>query len=1032
MKLDQVVVIIDDFSYRSLDDSNVYYYDFGAYYDIRWFDENSSYYFEPGEEVINNPDEPLAFHLINPDNFTDSEKSYYTSEYLDSSGYENGIYYEDWIEYYGDNPSSDEAALHGDWVYKSFTDQINDKNTDVILIDVDAWSNTILNAQLDELFDSVYNSHQDKYTTQLESIVDTWIVENNTTEKSYSFSVLSLSVGGTIPSHNEALALDWMEEEYVLIAQSVSNVGQSGEDSWGSTYENVINVGAWNVDQNNNSLHGNLGSSYVIDIFADGYITHPDWGVNFGTSFATPKVAAEFANELEVIITDINAQLESGELTTEELLATDPLNYEDIVEIMTYQISSEVVPDFNSTLLIDPVNVLTDDLSTSILPIMVSELDIGIQTMKVENIYLITDFVNNEDGTQTRTYIDQNDLSWSSSYSYIENSTNATYHEVLTSSTNNIITKHADWYDDGSSVATKTSAYINSDNNTINRLWHWVAPNNTETVTEENVQTGQKSVDRYSYDASGVRSYDYADTLINEDSAFNYDASIRLANDNLGTGLTYSATLEDGSELPDWLTLDMTTGIFSGVPTNDDTGLIFINTKAIDSVGTTQTSGVHLTVNNVNDAPTLAGSFLGLITDSTTNTTGILQGADVDEYQHIYDASNWTTYSESTGSLGESIYTRTNSNTDQYVYTYLKNNDGSIVKTWSYTLANGDWTQQVRNYDVNGDYVSHYTDSIGTNYTATTVISDDGSKTVNYAGDATSFYGDLYSDLTGTYTKDSDGIVTSYSGQAFTKEARLLTRIMDGVKEDGSAIKVNTTSTDLGIDWVHRDGLSYTIQNQQGLYGSLALDKDTNWAYTFDESSIINNGQMATDSFNIIVSDGEDDINQQIDVMIDYTPVDAIIVTGENQYLHNTALNHTDAPFTLNSGELRVVKDTTIDTVKLTEAAYSFDTGINISDAIDVLRHIVDLETLSGNAFHAADTDNNGSVNISDAIDILRHIVDLETIDTFDIIDSSGDRVTTLDANASGDAPTWTIVANGDVDMSGEFFDDYTANIEII
>ena len=119
------------------------------------------------------------------------------------------------------------------------------------------------------------------------------------------------------------------------------------------------------------------------------------------------------------------------------------------------------------------------------------------------------------------------------------------------------------------------------------------------------------------------------------------------------------------------------------------------------------------------------------------------------------------------------------------------------------------------------------------------------------------------------------------------------------------------------------------------------------------------------------------------------------------------------------------------DAVKLSANAYDFD--INISDAIDVLRHIVDLETLSGNAFHAADTDNNGSVNISDAIDILRHIVDLETIDTFDIIDSSGDRVTTLDVNTSGDAPTWTIVANGNVDFSGDGLGDtYVVQTDIV
>ena len=77
----------------------------------------------------------------------------------------------------------------------------------------------------------------------------------------------------------------------------------------------------------------------------------------------------------------------------------------------------------------------------------------------------------------------------------------------------------------------------------------------------------------------------------------------------------------------------------------------------------------------------------------------------------------------------------------------------------------------------------------------------------------------------------------------------------------------------------------------------------------------------------------------------------------------------------------------------------------------------------------AIDSDSDG---ISDAIDILRHIVDLEAIDTFDLIDSEGNRVTELDANASGEAPTWTIIANGDVDMSGSFDDDYIVTSDIV
>jgi hypothetical protein len=139
----------------------------------------------------------------------------------------------------------------------------------------------------------------------------------------------------------------------------------------------------------------------------------------------------------------------------------------------------------------------------------------------------------------------------------------------------------------------------------------------------------------------------------------------------------------------------------------------------------------------------------------------------------------------------------------------------------------------------------------------------------------------------------------------------------------------------------------------------------------------------------------------------------------------------TNQNLTIDNGELSINESYDFDVIKLTDIS-TYTQNINISDAIDVLRHIVNLETLTGSAFHAADTDNNGSVNISDAIDILRHIVNLETIDTFDLIDDSGNRISELDASTLGDAPAWMLVANGDVDMSGEFGSDYVMTSDLV
>jgi VCBS repeat-containing protein len=278
---------------------------------------------------------------------------------------------------------------------------------------------------------------------------------------------------------------------------------------------------------------------------------------------------------------------------------------------------------------------------------------------------------------------------------------------------------------------------------------------------------------------------------------------------------------------------------------------------------------------------------------------------------------------------------------------------------------------------------------------------------------------------------------------------------MVGVEDNGDAIKVRTASTDLGIDYVIRvnEGLTYTIENQQGVYGSIALDEQVNWTYTLDYTDPdtiaipLTSSQIATDSFTITVFDGIDNITQKIDIAIDNTmvdvdAVDAIVLTDSTPHgLHNTSVNlwndgvDTLKSITVDNGKVLINSDVSFDEVKLSATdAFDFNDAIEIGDAIDVLRHIVKLEEFSAGSaeFHAADIDNSDTIEIGDAIDILRHIVKLEAIDSFDLIDTTGTRVTKLDANVTGTASAWTLVANGDVDLSGSFDAAYTVTSDFI
>jgi hypothetical protein len=83
----------------------------------------------------------------------------------------------------------------------------------------------------------------------------------------------------------------------------------------------------------------------------------------------------------------------------------------------------------------------------------------------------------------------------------------------------------------------------------------------------------------------------------------------------------------------------------------------------------------------------------------------------------------------------------------------------------------------------------------------------------------------------------------------------------------------------------------------------------------------------------------------------------------------------------------------------------------------------VGLNTLTGQSLQAADIDNDGSASLSDVGTALRAYVGLTTIDTFDLVNTSGERVTELGPSAfiAGSDLTLYLVENGDVSLDGGF-----------
>ncbi|MEQ9371577.1 MAG: putative Ig domain-containing protein [Coleofasciculus chthonoplastes F3-SA18-01] len=120
-----------------------------------------------------------------------------------------------------------------------------------------------------------------------------------------------------------------------------------------------------------------------------------------------------------------------------------------------------------------------------------------------------------------------------------------------------------------------------------------------------------------------------ADQTVEAEDSFSLDITNNFT-DVDGDSLSYSATLEDGTALPDWLTFDSETGTFSGTPDTGDETQLNILVTASDGQGGTQTDGFELDITPapvVNNDPTLVSA----IADQTAQTKE-LYSLDISDY----------------------------------------------------------------------------------------------------------------------------------------------------------------------------------------------------------------------------------------------------------------------------------------------------------------------------------------------------------------------------------------------------------------
>jgi len=305
---------------------------------------------------------------------------------------------------------------------------------------------------------------------------------------------------------------------------------------------------------------------------------------------------------------------------------------------------------------------------------------------------------------------------------------------------------------------------------------------------------------------------------------------------------------------------------------------------------------------------------------------------------------------------------------------------------------------------------------------------------------------------------------------------------MSGVS-DTTVSSISGAEIDLNIDWTQFEVLSYNDGTTKAFESQSALDASTPsvWQTYTDESGNLNKlivasidtaanpaktlvdnvestGLGITDrpsvlelgsiylkpiagvetvdmsySALIITNEGLQSFNQvSITISIDTELMDAVIHTTNDMLLDNLTLHYykdgvdTGTSTEVVEGGIKIDTSIDFDSVQLSVAgAYQGD--INIEDMYGVLDNVA--QNIDTFAEHAADNNNDGSVNIVDMFNVLDDIG--QTSQSFDLVDENGNLVTSLNAN-SVDIANWTIVANGDVNLSGGFGDTYVISVDIV
>ena len=226
---------------------------------------------------------------------------------------------------------------------------------------------------------------------------------------------------------------------------------------------------------------------------------------------------------------------------------------------------------------------------------------------------------------------------------------------------------------------------------------------------------------------------------VDEEVAFNWQLPSDTFIDRDGDTLSYSATLADGSDLPEWLTFDASTRTFSGTPDDPDLGTIQVRVTASDGALSTS-EDVSITVNSVNDLPvlTITPREADAPVQLNTTTAGDQQGLDMAVRADGGFVAVWTDKSEGTegrimgrlfdadGQPETAEFRIDNESTQSDSPKVAFHDDGSFIVAWNDSTPGVKSWVETQSFDASGNPQSSNRTALSGNIHEPEIITLDG------------------------------------------------------------------------------------------------------------------------------------------------------------------------------------------------------------------------------------------------------------------------------------------------------------------